>query len=82
MATISNVLLITVDDLNYDSVGCFGCPVDDITPNIDRLASEGVRFTNSHVTIAVCQPSRSVLPPSSGTVILPSLSVRPEQRLS
>ena len=61
MATISNVLLITVDDLNYDSVGCFGCPVDDITPNIDRLASEGVRFTNSHVTIAVCQPSRSVL---------------------
>lgn len=57
----TNILLITVDDLNYDSVGCFGCQVDDITPNIDKLASEGVRFNNSHVTIAVCQPSRSVL---------------------
>ncbi len=61
MAELSNVLLITVDDMNYDSVGCFGCPVDDVTPNIDRLAREGVRFNNSHVTIAVCQPSRSVL---------------------
>ena len=61
MSILSNVLLITVDDLNYDSVGCFGCQVDDITPNIDKLASEGVRFNNSHVTIAVCQPSRSVL---------------------
>lgn len=61
MKKMSNVLLITVDDLNYNSVGCFGCQVDDITPNIDRLAREGVRFNNSHVTIAVCQPSRSVL---------------------
>jgi len=61
VSILSNVLLITVDDLNYDSVGCFGCQVDDITPNIDKLASEGVRFNNSHVTIAVCQPSRSVL---------------------
>lgn len=61
MSGLSNVLLLTVDDLNYDSVGCFGCQVDDITPNIDKLASEGVRFNNSHVTIAVCQPSRSVL---------------------
>ena len=54
-------MLITVDDMNYDSVGCFGCRVKDITPNLDRLASEGMRFTNSHVTIAVCQPSRSCL---------------------
>ncbi len=61
MRAKSNILLITVDDLNYDSVGCFGCTVDNITPNIDKLASEGIRFTNSHVTIAVCQPSRSTL---------------------
>ena len=56
-----NILLITVDDLNGDSVGAYGCPVPDITPNIDRLASEGVRFTHAHVTIAVCQPSRGAL---------------------
>ena len=57
----SNILLITADDLNCDAPGCFGGQTPDITPNIDRLASEGVRFTHAHVTIAVCQPSRSVL---------------------
>lgn len=56
-----NVLLILADDMNYNSVGCFGCPVDDITPNLDRLASEGIAFDNAHVTIAVCQPSRECL---------------------
>jgi N-sulfoglucosamine sulfohydrolase len=56
-----NILLITADDLNYDSTGVYGCDIDGITPNIDRLASEGMRFNNAHITIAVCQPSRSVL---------------------
>jgi len=59
MAT--NILLVTVDDLNYNSVGIMGCNTHNITPNIDRLASEGLSFHNAHVTIAVCQPSRSVL---------------------
>ena len=53
-----NIVLILADDLNYNSVGCFGCPVDDITPNMDKLAEEGMKFENMHVTIAVCQPSR------------------------
>ena len=56
--TRPNILLLMADDLNYNSIGCFGCPVDDITPNLDKLASEGVCFDNAHVTIAVCQPSR------------------------
>ena len=56
-----NILLITFDDMNYDSVGCYGNPMDDITPNLDRLAAEGMRFSHSHVTIGICQPSRSVL---------------------
>ena len=56
-----NVLLITADDLNCDSVGCFGSKVPNITPNIDKLAGEGIKFTHAHVQAAVCQPSRSVL---------------------
>ena len=56
-----NFLLITADDLEWTSVGVYGSSVDNITPNIDRLASEGIRFTNAHVTIAVCQPSRQTL---------------------
>lgn len=53
-----NVLLITADDLNYNSVGVYGSTVPDITPNIDQLASEGLRFTRAYVNIAICQPSR------------------------
>lgn len=56
-----NILLITADDMNYNSVGIYGCGIPDITPNIDRLARQGMRFTHSHVTIGVCQPCRSVL---------------------
>jgi len=56
-----NILLITADDMNWDAPGCFGGRTPDITPNIDRLASEGLRFEHGHITIAVCQPSRSVL---------------------
>lgn len=56
-----NVLLITADDMNFDAVGAFGCPVPGTTPNIDRLAAEGIRFDHAHVTISVCQPSRSTL---------------------
>lgn len=55
-----NVLFISVDDMNWDSLGCTGCQVPEISPNIDRLASQGLRFEHAHVTIAVCQPTRSV----------------------
>lgn len=53
-----NVLLITADDLNFDSLGAYGCKVPGITPNLDRLAAEGMKFNHAHVNIAVCQPSR------------------------
>ena len=56
-----NILLITADDMNYNALGTVGCPVPDITPHIDKFASEGVRYEHAHVTIAVCQPPRSVL---------------------
>jgi len=53
-----NFLLITADDLEWSTVGVYGSQVDDITPNIDQLASEGLRFGNAHVNVAICQPSR------------------------
>src|SRR6266542_6629504 len=56
-----NVLLITADDMNYDTPGFTGCRVPDITPNLDKLAAQSIWFKNAHVTVAVCQPSRSVL---------------------
>lgn len=52
-----NILWIIVDDLRYDTFGCEGRPLVK-TPNIDRLAGEGVRFANSFVTTSICGPSR------------------------
>lgn len=56
-----NVLLLVADDMNWDSPGCFGGAAPNITPNIDKLASEGIRFFNAHVNISICTPSRSVM---------------------
>ena len=56
-----NILLITADDMNWDAPNCFGGQVPGLTPHIDRLAAGGMRFERAHVTVAVCQPSRSVL---------------------
>lgn len=53
-----NILIVTADDLNYNSVGAFGCKIPGITPNIDQLAAQGMRFTYAHSNTAVCQPCR------------------------
>lgn len=56
-----NVLLITADDLNYDTPGFAGGKMPGITPHLDQLAAQGVRFTHAHVAVAVCQPSRECI---------------------
>lgn len=56
-----NIVLITADDMNWDSVGCNGCTVPAITPHIDRLAAEGILFREAHATIAVCLPVRATM---------------------
>ena len=53
-----NVLLVVLDDVGYGQLGCYGGPID--TPNLDRLASEGVRYTDFHTT-ALCSPTRAAL---------------------
>jgi arylsulfatase A-like enzyme len=55
-----NVLFISVDDLN-DWVGCLGGHPQSITPNIDRLAAEGMLFRNAYTAAASCNPSRSAI---------------------
>lgn len=55
-----NVVLIYVDDLGYGDLGCFGSLKND-TPNIDRLAAEGKRFTDYYSASPLCTPSRAAL---------------------
>lgn len=57
----TSFLLITADDLGWESVGSFGGKILDLTPNLDTLAASGMRFAHAHVNIAVCQPCRQSL---------------------
>ena len=58
--TPPNFIVIFCDDLGYGDIGCFGSKKHR-TPNIDRMAAEGMRFTSFYVTSGVCSPSRSSL---------------------
>lgn len=65
-----NVILIVADDLGYGDLGAYGA-TDLATPNIDRLAQEGLRFTDFYAVANTCSPSRAALmtgrhPPRSG----------------
>lgn len=53
-----NLIVVMVDDLGYADVGFNGCQ-DIPTPNIDRIADEGVRFDEGYVSFPVCGPSRA-----------------------
>jgi len=55
-----NFIVIFCDDMGYGDVGCFGS-TKHRTPNLDRMAAEGTRFTSFYVTSGVCTPSRSSL---------------------
>ncbi len=56
----SNIVVIYADDLGYGDLGCYGSPVIR-TPNLDRMAAEGLRFTDFYSGAEVCTPSRAAL---------------------
>src|SRR6185369_10284231 len=58
--TRPNIVLILADDQGYGDLGCYGAR-DLKTPNVDRLAQEGTRFTSFYVAQPVCTASRSAL---------------------
>jgi len=58
MSVLPNILLILNDDMGYSDIGCYGGEVE--TPNLDRLAQQGLRFTQFYNT-ARCSPSRASL---------------------
>ena len=53
-----NIVFILADDLGYGDVGCYNPESKVPTPNIDRLANEGLRFTDAHSSSTVCTPTR------------------------
>ncbi|MBN1673488.1 MAG: sulfatase [Kiritimatiellae bacterium] len=55
-----NIVLINIDDLGWTDLGCFGSRYYE-TPNIDRLAAAGMKFTDAYAACAVCSPTRAAI---------------------
>lgn len=55
-----NFIIIFADDLGYGDLGCYGHPTI-LTPNLDKMAAQGMRFTQFYLGAAVCTPSRAAL---------------------
>lgn len=47
--------------MNFDSSGVYGGPIRDLTPHIDGLVRQGLRFERAYTVVTVCQPSRQVM---------------------
>jgi len=56
--TPPNVLIIYADDLGWSDIGCYGSKKNE-TPNLDKLATEGIRFTNAYAAAPICSASRA-----------------------
>jgi arylsulfatase A-like enzyme len=81
-----NIVLIVADDLGWADLGCYGSKYHK-TPHIDRLAADGVRFTQAYAAAPVCSPTRASImtgrhPARLGiTDWLPGRPDRPDQKL-
>jgi arylsulfatase A len=58
---LPNILILYADDLGYGDLGCYNSKSKIPTPNLDKLASEGMRFTDGHSSSGICTPSRYAL---------------------
>lgn len=59
-ARVPNIVLINCDDLGYGDLGCYGSTIND-TPVLDRMAREGVKFTDFYMAAPLCSPSRGAM---------------------
>src|SRR5690242_11716357 len=53
-----NIVYVLADDMGYGDAGCYNSAAKIPSPSIDRLAAEGIRFTDAHSGSAVCSPTR------------------------
>ena len=75
-ASRPNIVIIYADDLGYGDTGCYGA-TRVRTPNIDRLAARGVRFTDAHSAAATCTPSRYSLLTGEYAFRIPAARILP-----
>jgi arylsulfatase len=77
-----NIVFIMADQWAAASVGCYGCDVPNVTPHLDAMAEQGIRFTRHYVNIPVCGPSRASIftgrSPVAHGVVHNNIDARPE----
>ena len=56
----TNIIFFLIDDLGWSDLGCYGSKYH-LTPNIDKLAASGIRFTQAYSASPVCSPTRSAV---------------------
>ncbi len=71
-----NIIVIMADDLGYGDVGCYGATAVK-TPNIDRLAAEGIRFTSGYCSASTCTPTRVSLLTGTYAFRIPGSGIAP-----
>ena len=59
--TRPNILIVTVDDMSADSLGIYGCELENTSPNIDAFARSAMRFHHAHVQVGNCMPGRNIM---------------------
>lgn len=59
-ATPPNIVFVLADDLGWRDLGCYGSTLHE-TPNLDRLAQRGIRFTNAYAAAPACSPTRATI---------------------
>ena len=88
-----NIIVIMADDLGYGDIGCYGAKPENLkTPNIDRLAANGLQFTNGYCSASTCTPTRfsfltgkyafrqnntGIAPPNGPAIIQPGVVTLP-----
>ena len=88
-----NIIVIMADDLGYGDIGCYGAKPENLkTPNIDRLAANGLQFTNGYCSASTCTPTRfsfltgkyafrqnntGIAPPNGPAIIQPGVETLP-----
>ena len=70
---LPNIVFILADDLGYGDIACYNSESKIPTPNIDRLAREGMLFTDAHSPSTVCTPTRYSVPVSYTHLTLPTI---------
>jgi N-sulfoglucosamine sulfohydrolase len=75
-----NILWLSCEDIN-PTIACYGTEGIE-TPNIDRLAKEGIRYTNAYSTVGVCAPSRSTIITGKYPVTLGTHNMRTAKHLN